>query len=321
MTQAIRIHTFCIVSTLSIAALLAGCSTAPLKQKLQKPLAEETSSTTMTVTDWLAQSSANDWRELDADNTLYVELPTGRVIIELANDFAPKHINNIKALVRENFYRNIPIVRVQDNYVVQWNEPAGMAPKHLKHSKRSIEAEFSVKLASNIAFTPLADRDGYAAQTGHIKGFAMAMDPSSNSGWLTHCYGTVGIGRGNETDSGSGTAMYVVTGHAPRHLDRNITLVGTVRQGMELLSSLPRGHGAMGFYTSADEYTYIKDITLAADLPPAQRSALQVLRTDTATFKGVVEALRNRGGDWYLHPAGYIEVCNVRVPVRETPLN
>lgn len=282
-------------------------------------IASDTTAAKVTVADWLAQSSATDWRELDADNTLYLELPGGRVVIELASGFAPKHISNIKALVREGFYQNIPIVRVQDNYVVQWNEPDGATPKTLTQAKRSIAAEFSVKLPANFAFTPLSDHDGYAPQTGHVNGFAMAMDPASNSGWLTHCYGAVGIARGNETDSGSGTSMYVVTGHAPRHLDRNITLVGTVRQGMELLSTLPRGQGAMGFYASADQYTYIKDISLAADLSPAQRTPLQVLRTDTATFKGVVAAQRNRGGEWYQHPAGYIEVCNVRVPVRDTP--
>lgn len=283
-------------------------------------VASDSAAQKVTVSDWLAQSNASDWRELDADNTLYLQLPTGRVVIELASDFAPKHISNIKALVREGFYRNIPIVRVQDNYVVQWNEPDDATPKPLKQAKRSIAAEFTVKLPAAFSFTPLADRDGYAPQTGHVNGFAMAMDPANNHGWLTHCYGAVGVGRDNDADSGSGTSMYVVTGHAPRHLDRNITLVGTVRQGMELLSSLPRGQGAMGFYASADQYTVIKDISLAADVPPAQRTALQVLRTDTATFKGIVEALRNRGGEWYQHPAGYIEVCNARVPVREMPV-
>lgn len=299
----------CIFSLLASALLASTCAAA-----------SETAAAKVTVSDWLAHSSANDWRELDADNTLYLELPSGRVIIELASDFAPKHISNIKALVREGFYQNLPIVRVQDNYVVQWNEPDDATPKPLKQAKRSVEAEFTVKLPADFSFTPLADFDGYAPQTGHANGFAMATDPATNRGWLTHCYGAVGIARGNETDSGSGAAMYVVTGHAPRHLDRNITLVGTVRQGMALLSTLPRGQGDMGFYDSADKYTYIKDITLAADLPPEQRSALQVLRTDTETFKGVVEAQRNRGGDWYLHPAGFIEVCNVRVPVREKPM-
>ncbi|SEA89636.1 peptidylprolyl isomerase [Alkalimonas amylolytica] len=272
-----------------------------------------------TVADWLVQSSATDWRDLDLENTLYLELPTGRVVIELASEFAPEHIRNIKALVREGFYRQLPIVRAQDNYVVQWNEPSEAPPKTLTKASRSIAAEFSVTLPSYFTFTPLPDRDGYAPKTGHVNGFAMAMDPDSKQGWLTHCYGAVGIARGNAIDSGSGTAMYVVTGHAPRHLDRNITLVGTVRQGMPLLSSLPRGEGAMGYYTSADHYTFITDIRLAADLPPAERSTLQVLRIDTPTFQGVVEALRNRGGDWYQRPAGYIELCNIAVPVREAP--
>ncbi|WP_082694749.1 peptidylprolyl isomerase [Rheinheimera sp. EpRS3] len=310
------------IFSLLASAVLATASTITCETAAStSAVASEKAAKATTVADWLAHSSATDWRELDAENTLYLELPTGRVIIELASDFAPKHISNIKALVREGFYQNIPIVRVQDNYVVQWNEPDGVTPKALKQAKRNIAAEFSVKLPANFAFTPLADRDGYAPQTGHVNGFAMAIDPSNNNGWLTHCYGAVGIGRDNDADSGSGTSMYVVTGHAPRHLDRNITLVGTVRQGMALLSTLSRGQGAMGFYSSADQYTVIKDITLAADMPPAQRTALQVLRTDTATFKGVVEAQRNRGGDWYQHPAGYIEVCNVRVPVRETPVN
>ena len=153
-------------------------------------VASDTAAPKVTVADWLAQSSASDWRELDAENTLYLELPTGRVIIELASDFAPKHISNIKALVREGFYQNIPIVRVQDNYVVQWNEPDGVTPKTLKQASRSIAAEFTVKLPANFAFTPLADRDGYAPQTGHVNGFAMAMDPSNNTGWLTSGTGT-----------------------------------------------------------------------------------------------------------------------------------
>lgn len=310
------------IFSLLASAVLATASTITCETTAStSAVASDKAATAVTVADWLAQSSATDWRELDAENTLYLQLPTGRVIIELARDFAPKHISNIKALVREGFYQNIPIVRVQDNYVVQWNEPDGAVPKTLKQARGSIAAEFTVKLPANFAFTPLTDPDGYAPQTGHVNGFAMAMDPGNNNGWLTHCYGAVGIGRDNDADSGSGASMYVVTGHAPRHLDRNTTLVGTVRQGMALLSTLPRGQGAMGFYASADQYTVIKDITLAADMPPAQRTALQVLRTDTATFKGIVEALRNRGGDWYQHPAGYIEVCNVRVPVREMPVN
>ena len=45
--------------------------------------------------------------------------------------------------------------------------------------------------------------------------------------------------------------LYAVIGQSPRGLDRNITLVGRVVRGIELLSVIPRGHGAMGFYEKA----------------------------------------------------------------------
>src|SRR5690606_9568936 len=77
-------------------------------------------------------------------------------------------------------------------------------------------------------------------------GFPAARDPADGTAWLAHCYGTVGAGRDNDADSGSGTELYVVTGHAPRQLDRNITVVGRVVQGMELLSALPRGPAPAG---------------------------------------------------------------------------
>jgi len=58
-------------------------------------------------------------------------------------------------------------------------------------------------------------------------------------------------------------------------------------------------------------------VRLAADVPEAERSALEVLRTDSATFQTVVEARRNRYDDFYVRPAGYIELCNVPLPVRQ----
>ena len=121
----------------------------------------------------------------------------------------------------------------------------------------------------------------------------------------------VGAGRDNDVDSGGGTELYVVTGHAPRHLDRNVTLVGRVVQGMELLSSLPRGSGALGFYEKPEQRTPIRSIRVAADVPEAERAPLEVLRTDTPTFAAYVEARRNRHEEWFKVPAGRIDVCNI----------
>jgi peptidylprolyl isomerase len=94
-------------------------------------------------------------------------------------------------------------------------------------------------------------------------------------------------------------------------------VVGRVVQGMELLSTMPRGKGTMGFYQKPEERTPITQVRLAADVPEAQRTQLEVLRTDTQTFTDLVESRRNRQDEWYKVPAGHIDVCNVPLPVRK----
>ena len=71
----------------------------------------------------LDASSASDWRTLDPANTLYLELATGRVVIELAPDFAPAHVANIRTLAHEHYWDGLSINRSQDNFVVQWGDP------------------------------------------------------------------------------------------------------------------------------------------------------------------------------------------------------
>jgi peptidylprolyl isomerase len=120
-----------------------------------------------------------------------------------------------------------------------------------------------------------------------------------------------------DVQSGSGAELYVVIGHAPRHLDRNVALVGRVLQGVELLSSLPRGSESMGFYSKSEAPTLIKSIRIAADVPQAERSHLEVIRTDSAAFAALIESRRNRPEEFFKVPAGHIDLCNVPIPVRE----
>jgi peptidylprolyl isomerase len=266
-----------------------------------------------TMADVLSASAPADWRPLDPQNTLYMELAAGRVVIELAPAFAPKHVANIEALVRENYYDGLGIVRSQDNFVAQWGDSEGKRP--IKNAKRTLPAEFVIP-ARMAPFIKLPDRDTYAAEVGFTNSLPAARDISTGRAWLVHCYGMVGVGRDNDVDSGGGTELYVVTGHSPRQLDRNVTLVGRVIQGMELLSTLPRGTAPMGFYEKPEQRTPIKSIRVAADVPDDQRAHLEVLRTDTKTFIDLVEARRNRRDEWYKVPAGAIDVCNVPLPVR-----
>ena len=163
---------------------------------------------------------------------------------------------------------------------------------------------------------PLAEPDTYAPEVGFSDGFPTALDPKLGRAWLIHCYGMVGAGRDNDVDSGGGTELYAVIGHAPRRLDRNVTLLGKVVQGIELLSSLPRGTGAMGFYEKPEQRVTIKSFKVAADVPEAQRTPLEELRTDTQTFTDYIDARRNRHEEWFKVPAGHVDVCNVPIPVR-----
>ncbi len=266
----------------------------------------------------LAASAPTDWRPLDPENTLYVELATGRVVIEMAPAFAPHHVANVRALVREHYFDGIPVVRSQENYVVQWGDPEEDAAKQrpMHDGKRSLAAEFDRAIAADRPFALLPDGDIYAPEVGHSQGLPVARDPAHGREWLAHCYAMVGAGRGDTADSGSGAEIYVVIGHAPRHLDRNVTLFGRVVQGMELLSTLPRGTAAMGFYEQASQRTPIRSIRIAADVPAADRTNLEVLRTDTPLWTELVAARRTRPEAWFLNKAGHIDLCNVPIPVR-----
>lgn len=280
--------------------------------------ADTPSKNSRSLAEILEASTPADWRPLDPENTLYLELPSGRVVIELAPAFSPEHALNIRTLVREKYFDGLHIIRAQDNYVVQWGdaEEDDAKAKSIGSAKKELPPEFTVTLPKGTPFTVLPDKDGYAPEVGFSNGFPAARDPKTGQAWLTHCYGAVGVGRGNPPTSGNGSSLYAIISHAPRHLDRNIAVVGRVVSGIDKLSVMPRGTGPLGFYEKAEQRTPITSVRLAADVPEAERSALEVMRTDSASFAAVAEARRNRHDDWYVAPAGYIELCNVPIPVR-----
>jgi peptidylprolyl isomerase len=290
-----------VILAASIVSLLAGA--APISPPSMK--------------DILSGSPKSDWRAIDPANTLVMELPAGRVVIELAPAFAPNSIANIETLVRKHYFDGSDIVRVQDNYVVQWSSTDDPPlPPHQLGAKDTIAPEFDRPLDRNLPFTKLPDRDTYAPEVGFTDGFAVARDPAHKREWLTHCYGMVGVGRDNDADSGSGAELYAVIGQSPRNLDRNVTLVGRVVQGMELLSVMPRGTGDLGFYEKPEQRIPIKTIHMGNDMPAAERPSLEALRTDSASFTRLIRERRNRKDVWYKNSPGHIGVCNMPLPVR-----
>ena len=272
----------------------------------------------LTTQQILDASQPSDWRIPAPEDTLYMDLEAGRVVIELAPAFAPAHVANIRTLAAEGFWNGTSIYRSHDNFVVQFgdadaDDPARARP--LGSAKSALPAEFE-RSARGLDFHPLPDRDGWAAETGFAAGFPAAREGRDGQAWMAHCYGALGAGRDIAPDSSTGAELYVVTGQSPRQLDRNITVVGRVIRGMELLSAIWRGPAPMGVYADPALRTPIVAITLASALPEAQRERIEVLRTDTPTFDALVESRRNRTDDFYHRPAGHIDLCNIAIPVR-----
>jgi peptidylprolyl isomerase len=266
-----------------------------------------------TTAEVLASSTQDDWRALDPADTLYLELPAGRVIIELSRVHAPRHVAAIKTLARSHYWDGLAINRVQDNFVAQWGDPDNLKPPP---KLEPMPPEFTSALTRDLPFSALPDRDGWAKQVGFTQGMAAAR--SATEQWLVHCYGALGVGRDNAPDSGLGNELYVVIGQSPRQLDGNVAVVGKVWRGIELLASLPRGTGdGLGLYEKVEQRVPIRSLRLASEIPAAERTPLEVMRDDREIFARFVESRRNRRDEWYVKPAGHIDVCNINVPVRD----
>lgn len=265
----------------------------------------------------IAESAPADWQEIAPDDLLVLEVGNeGRVVIQLAPEFAPVHVANIRAFARTGGWAGATIYRVQDNYVTQWGngDTPGALPTGVVEQP---PAEFERPL-DGLAIRALGFPDSYAAMVGHAGGWPVAYDPRAGGAWLPHCYGSVAAARGDTPDTGSGSDLYAVIGHAPRHLDRNLAIVGRVIDGMVHLSARPRGSGSLGFYDTARGETPvpISRVRLASDLPEMERPRFEMMRTDTPRFITYVTALANRRDAFFGQPAGGVDVCNVRVPVR-----
>ena len=269
-----------------------------------------------TPSEIVAAAPKADWRAIPPEDLLVFDLSGDRrVVMQLAPAFASAHVANIRALARGGWWDGAKIYRVQDNYVVQWgnNEsdkplPQGVVAKPPAEYARS---------PAGLAITPLGSPDAYAPAAGFAAGWPVSVDRKRGTANLAHCYAMVGVGRDLSPDTGTGGELYAVIGHAPRHLDRNIALVGRIVSGFEAMSALPRGTEALGFYKERSSDVPIVRARLASELPAAERPRFEYLAG--ASFAAYLHARKNRRDDFFIRPAGGVDLCNVNVPVRAVP--
>lgn len=185
-------------------------------------------------------SNADSWYQVPQTNTVTFKTAHGDVVIALHPTLAPKHVARFKSLIDAGFYNEQAFYRVVDGFVAQ----AGSNDTHdtsqfAANLLKPISAEFTQPLNSNV--NVVESKDMFAPNTGFLDGFPVGVDKNRKEMWGLHCPGVVAFARNSEKDTAS-TEFYIVIGQAPRHLDRNMSVVGRVVKGMELLQKLPRGN-------------------------------------------------------------------------------
>ena len=269
----------------------------------------------ITPSEIVAAAPDEAWRDIDPELLLLIDLEGDRrIVVELNPTFAPEHVANIQLFARNAFWSGASVYRVQDNYVAQWG--IGDEEKPLPQGVRERPAAEYARSVDGLRVFGLGSSDSYAAAAGFVDGWPVALHRDGTAS-LAHCYGTVGVGRGLDPDTGSGSELYAVIGHAPRHLDRNIAIVGRVVDGIEHLSSLPRGSGGLGMYEADEQRVPIVRSVLGAMLREEPVPRYQVMREDSDAFARYLSVRANRNDDFYRTPAGGVDLCNVNVPIRK----
>ncbi len=256
----------------------------------------------------IATTSATQWRTLDPNNTLLMTLPHGKVVIELAPQFAPKHVAQFKALTQQGLFDHNKFYRVIDGFVAQ----AGPEARRDRAPNLTMEGEWQP--SKSWAFTLVQKEDLFAPQTGFVDGFAVGYDEKDNHAWLTHCPGILAMARGNSPDSAS-SHFYFTIGQAPRYLDRIMTIFGRVVYGMNHIQAIQRTAVIAGDKTIApSQYTKIIKMQLMSEVPKEQQIIIEVERTDSNDFKEKLKKrLARKSAFFYKKPPQVLDVCQVPI--------
>ena len=264
-----------------------------------------------------ADNSADSvWRELSLKNTVLLTLPRGKVVIELAPQFSPKHVAQFSELTQQGFYDQTSFYRVIDGFVAQAGPKDG-SKKDRSVPLLAIEAEWQTD--KNWAYTQVQENDLFVEQTGFKDSFALGYqinnDGSSGKAWLTHCPGTIAMARNNEADSAS-SHFYFVIGQAPRYLDRIMTIFGRVVYGMQHIQAIQRTEVVKGDYAvDHRDFTKIISMQLMSDVAKADQIYIEVENTESTKFaERLVKRRARDNAFFYKKPPPVLDVC--QIPIR-----
>ena len=253
-----------------------------------------------------------EWRAVAPENLLVIDTSRGQVLVEMAPEIAPGHVERIRLLASRGFYDNLAWHRVIDWFMAQTGDPLGTGDGQSWYP--DLKAEFTFRRGADMAFTPVAAPVG--ALVGFVDSIPVQTQPdalmSGTSdkkvhGWALYCPGVAGMAR----DEGNDTAnsQFFLMRQAYPALDKRYTVWGRVVSGLDVVRSLKASDTPDGLVQGPDQMTRVR---VASDLPTAERPTAAVLNTNSATFQTLAQQARQaRGADF--------SVCDIELPVRVTP--
>ena len=244
------------------------------------------------------------WRAIDQENALYINTEHGMIVVELAPEFAPIHVERMTTLARQNFYDYLVWHRVLDGFVAQ----GGGSRANPAHSTDlpDIPGEFTIRRSPDLQISELQPRmvnprqDTRMAPSGFWNSFPAATEPVAQSGitadgrvtsWLLHCTGAASMARTSDPNS-AGSQFYITRGDA-EHLNTQYTVWGRVRHGMDAVNQIAIGTMGQDLGFSPDS---IISMRVGSDLPEDERLNIEVVDTNSAAFADYLETLRNADG-------------------------
>lgn len=285
---------------ISLAAILAIGVSAPA-------LAQEAASAPAPAA---AAPGAADWRTVPADNLMIIDTNRGRILIEMAPEVAPLHVERMRLLTRRDFFDGIVFHRVIDGFMAQTGDPLGNGEGQSPYP--DIKAEFTFRRGPETPFTPVASPAG--AMLGFLNSLPIQTQPTALMattgdgkvhGWGLYCPGVAGMARDDAPDSAN-SQFFLMRQPYPA-LDKRYTVWGTVVSGLDVVRAIKVGDGDNGAVT-ADPDRMIR-VRIASDLPEAERPVVQVLDTGSAAFRALADQVRTaRGADF--------SICDITLPVQ-----
>lgn len=268
----------------------------------------------------IAAASAQDWRTVDPDRLLVIATGRGPIYVELAPEFAPDHVERMKTLAEEGYYRMKVWHRVIDDFMAQGG--GALDNPNEAPDKPALEAEFTIQRGPDMEITELQQRvinpgrgatramagfwNGMPAGTQPIAQAAISQSGTVES-WLLHCPGAAAMARTNDPNSARGQ-FYIVTGDAS-HLNTQYTVWGFTRAGMDIVQALPVGSLAEDPYFEPD---FIRSMTVASALPEDERLRIEVMDTTSDAFAAYLDAVAEA------HGGELPDICEIEIPVRIT---